>query len=108
MGIQISNKINLKDEIINIIKKLKESGYLLILDHPEAVLSENVLYDYADIIDDSGTPGYKINYLNILKELNKEDVDFNEIEPKKIYNKYLEAVDFAYDTLNILMKTNDK
>jgi EAL and modified HD-GYP domain-containing signal transduction protein len=142
VGIEISNKTNSKDEIINIIKKLKESGYLLILDHPEAVLSENVLYDYADIIkvdykdgaktklknfikdiksqnsaevkflaknidehqhfeaakkigfdyfqgifftkadiiNDSGTPGYKINYLNILKELNKEDVDFNEIE----------------------------
>jgi EAL and modified HD-GYP domain-containing signal transduction protein len=142
VGIQISESLNSENEIVNKIKKLKENDYLLILNHSEATLSENVLYNYADIIkvdykgatktklenfikniksqnsskikflaknidehqhfeeakkigfdyfqgvfftkadkiNDSGTPGYKINYLNILKELNKEDVDFNKIE----------------------------
>lgn len=142
VGIEISENLNSKKEIVSKINKLKENGYLLILNHPEAALSDNILYDYADIIkinykrsaeaeiknfikniksqksseikflaeniddhqqfekakelgfdffqgifftkadiiDDSGTPGYKINYLNVLKELNKKDVDFNKIE----------------------------
>lgn len=142
IGIEISEDLNSENEIVNIIKKLKENDYLLILNHPEAVLSENILYNYADIIkldyksnaktelknfinniksrklsnvkflaknidkhqhfeeakkigfdyfqgvfftkadivNENGTPGYEINYLNILKELNKEDVNFSEIE----------------------------
>jgi len=33
-----------------------------------------------DLIAGREIPGYKVNYVNVLKELNKEDVDFNEIE----------------------------
>ncbi|MFW5979711.1 MAG: EAL and HDOD domain-containing protein [Halanaerobium sp.] len=142
LGIEISENLSSKKEIVSKIKKLKEKGYLLILNHSQVVLNNNILYNYADIIKidykkaskaehksfikkiktqtssqvkflaenidehlqfkeakeagfdyfqgifftkadkikDSGTPGYKINYLNVLKELNKEDVDFNQIE----------------------------
>lgn len=41
---------------------------------------QGIFFTKADIISDSGTPGYKINYLNVLKELNKDDVNFAEIE----------------------------
>ena len=41
---------------------------------------QGIFFTKADMISDSGTPGYKINYLNVLKELNKEDVDFDEVE----------------------------
>jgi EAL and modified HD-GYP domain-containing signal transduction protein len=141
LGIEISEDIKLKNEIINTIKKLKDNGCLLILnqsvknpavnlyeyadiikiDYKKASKTEHrsfietirnknssqikflaqnidehhqfkeakaagfdyfqgVFFTKADMVNDSGTPGYKINYLNVLKELNKADVDFDKIE----------------------------
>ncbi|CCU79934.1 hypothetical protein HSACCH_01719 [Halanaerobium saccharolyticum subsp. saccharolyticum DSM 6643] len=41
---------------------------------------QGVFFTKADLIEDGGTPGYKVNYLNVLKELDKEDVDFEKLE----------------------------
>ncbi|MGP3778326.1 EAL and HDOD domain-containing protein [Halanaerobium saccharolyticum] len=142
LGIEVSENLDLNNNIKNNIENLREKGCLLILDQSQSDPTANELYNYADIIkidyqkaakvehksliekiksqspkevkflaqnidehqqfkeakeagfdyfqgifftkadmiSDSGTPGYKINYLNVLKELNKEDVDFDEIE----------------------------
>ena len=57
-------------------------------EHQEFKAAKNAGFDYfqgvfftkADEIKNGGTPGYKVNYLNLLKELNKEEVDFIELE----------------------------
>lgn len=57
-------------------------------EYQEFKIAKNVGFDYfqgafftkADINENGGTPGYKINYLNVLKELNKKDVNFKKLE----------------------------
>jgi len=57
-------------------------------EHQQFKSAKNIGFDYfqgafftkADIVKNEGTPSYKINYLNVLKELNKEDVNFKELE----------------------------
>ncbi|MFW5749190.1 MAG: hypothetical protein ACOCWP_00330, partial [Halanaerobium sp.] len=31
----------------------------------------------------------------------------NQLDPKKLYNKYLQAVDFAYETMDVLIKNQN-
>lgn len=93
--IKIDYKKASKAEHKNFIKKIKSHSpkdvkFLAqnIDEHLQFKEAKEIGFDYfqgifftkADIISDSGTPGYKINYLNVLKELNKADVNFAEIE----------------------------
>lgn len=142
IGIEISESVNSKPELIEKIEKFKKAGYLIILnnlnlseienpllkyadiikvdynlptqeqhqqqieklktnyssslkfiakninEHREFKAAKNAGFDYfqgvfftkADVIENSGAPGYKVNYFNVLKELNKEDVDFKNLE----------------------------
>lgn len=170
IGIEISESVDLKPEIIEKIEKLKKAGYLIILnnldlskhensllpyadiikvdyqqstnqqhqqlqnlkskyspelkfiakninEHQEFKAAKNAGFDYfqgifftkADVIENGGTPGYKMNYLNVLKELNKEDVDFKELE-KIIKNdismtfsllKTINAASYGYNVSSI-------
>jgi len=56
-------------------------------EHKQFKAAKDAGYDYFqgifftrnDIVADKNMPGYKINYLNFLKELNKDDLDFEKL-----------------------------
>jgi len=82
------------DDHKNLINKLKMSYQNLnffadnIDDHKEFQAAKKIGYEYfqgdfftkPDIIPEREVPGYKLNYLKLLKELNKEDLDFDNLE----------------------------
>ncbi len=57
-------------------------------EHKQFEHARNCGYDYfqgifftkPDVVANREMPGYKLNYLNFLKELNKEDLDFDHLE----------------------------
>ena len=93
--IKVDYNLSTKEQHQNQIKKLKAnySSSLKFIakninEHREFKAAKNAGFDYfqgvfftkADVIENGGTPGYKVNYFNVLKELNKEDVDFEKLE----------------------------
>lgn len=57
-------------------------------EHKQFKLAKDFGYDYfqgifftkPDVVANREMPGYKLNYLNFLKELNKDDLDFDQLE----------------------------
>ncbi len=54
----------------NQFKAAKDAGYDYF---------QGIFFTRPDIVADKNMPGYKINYLNFLKELNKDDLDFEKL-----------------------------
>lgn len=41
---------------------------------------QGIFFTKPDVVSNREMPGYKLNYLNFLKELNKDDLDFDQLE----------------------------
>ena len=75
---------NIKQNYSNDIKFLANN----INEHKQFKSAKDCGYDYfqgifftkPDVVANREMPGYKLNYLNFLKELNKEDLDFDQLE----------------------------